>query len=250
MILLVDIGNTRTKYINVKGIDNSQSSVIENKTLNDKWLNNHWLCYKKIIIASVNSTSMTGIVETWALANKIKVTVIKSEAERFGITTGYHNPAQLGVDRWLALLGAGKLYPKQNVLIIDAGTATTIECLSATGQHHGGWIIPGIDVMFDSLLTKTVNIDANKQNQPKLSFGADSSECVNNGCWAATIATIQLAIERAKILFDTVDIIIFTGGNAKLLAQLSNSEAKLVNNLIFHGLSRYLNDKERFESTC
>ena len=53
----------------------------------------------------------------------------------------------LGVDRWLAILAAAfKLYPQKNVLIIDAGTATTVDLLAKSGVHQGGWILPGITI--------------------------------------------------------------------------------------------------------
>ena len=132
------------------------------------------------------------------------------------------------------------LYPRQNLLIVDAGTATTIDVLTSSSDHLGGWILPGIELMFDSLLKNTSNIYAKKSSLSKMVFGTNTSDCVNNACWASTIGFIQVAITQAREQGIEIDLILLTGGNAKSLVSLINEPVILVEKLIFHGLLRYL----------
>jgi len=239
MTLLIDIGNSRTKYIFSTCIEKEKCKVINNRQLTVNWLEENFYSVKKIILANVSKSSLTNVIEQWAEQKNIALQVIVSEQKRFGITSFYQQPKQLGIDRWLAILAVANLYAEKNALIIDAGTATTIDLLSSQGQHLGGWILPGINLMFDSLLTQTSRIDAQREIVASLEFGANTSENVNSACWAATIGAIELAINQATKQLNNLDVIIITGGNAENIKALLSTKVLIEDNLIFHGLQRY-----------
>ena len=239
MILLVDIGNSRTKYIYLEDLNCKKCQLVSNDLLGGSWYEKHWLKSEKIILANVSQNSLTNTIQEWAYKNDINTTIVASESERFGLRSFYRQPKQLGVDRWLALLGAMSLFRNKDILIVDAGTATTVDLLSAKGQHFGGWILPGINIMFDSVLASTTKVDANKEAMANLAFGDNTSDNVNNACWAATVGAIELAVVQAKQQSITVDLIILTGGNAKYLHTLISYQTLIEENLIFHGLELY-----------
>ena len=239
MILLVDIGNSRTKYIFSDQLSSGKYKVVSNQQLTLNWLVNNFNNIEQVILANVSKNELTDIFELWAVQNNIAIKVIESEAERFGVKSFYSNAKQLGIDRWLAILGAAKLYANKNVLIVDAGTATTIDLLSGQGQHLGGWILPGINLMFDSLLTNTTKIEAERELKPSLVFGDNTSDNVNNACWAATVGAIELAIAKATNQLDNLDLVIVTGGNAVNIKALLVDKVTIEQKLIFHGLQRY-----------
>ena len=239
MSLLVDIGNSRTKYITVENLNSGQYQVIPNEKLTHDWLDENWLGLEKIILATVSKTSTTDTIKQWSKKNAIQLRIIESEAARFGVTSFYQEPIALGVDRWLALLGAAKLYPMKNILIVDSGTATTLDLLAANGKHKGGWILPGIDMMRISLFENTSKVKVEKTALPQVSFGSNTQENVNNACWAATLGTIEIALVEAEKQNTRVELIILSGGNAKNLSNLINHHYCIENNLIFHGLQRY-----------
>ena len=239
MKLLVDIGNTRTKYIDSRNICLNPSSIVVNTLLDSDWFSKNWQAVSHLIISNVNEISLTEKIRTWATLNDISCNFIQSEKSQFGVTSYYTEPSQLGVDRWLALLGAASIHPKKNILIVDTGSATTVDILANGKQHLGGWILPGIDMMYESLLSNTARIKSNKIEQPSLVFGASSSENVNNGCWAATVGLIEMAIIESERQLEKLDLILLTGGNAEKLSGLISRETQVVDNLIFHGLDRY-----------
>ncbi len=235
MILLIDIGNTRTKYLNIMNLA-VESDSVDNQSLCFSWLDENWQGATQLVLANVSQSRLTDTIIAWAKQHDIAVERVTSEAQRYGVRSYYHKPNQLGVDRWLALVGAAKLFPKQSVLIVDLGTATTLDGLNKQGQHLGGWILPGIDLLVSSLSLNTTGIDVELTKTPALNFGANSTENVNNGSWASTVGAIELAISQNPEVFD---LILLTGGNAKWVKSLISRPTKLVENLIFHGLSCY-----------
>jgi len=238
MRLLVDIGNTRTKYtFEQKG----KLSIIQserNKDINEQWLENIAASVKTIIVASVSEAYLVGVFSKYAQKQAIEFKNVKSESKRFGVTSSYQQPITLGVDRWLTLLAANILYSNENILIIDAGTATTIDLLDNNGMHLGGWILPGIDILFNSLLLNTSQIMATQEHQANISFGKSTSDGVNNACWAATLGFINQSITQAKKQV-SLDKVLLTGGNAEKLGALLSTKHHIVHELVFIGIQRF-----------
>ena len=96
--------------------------------------------------------------------------------------------------------------------------------------------MPGVQTMFDSLLTRTQKIIATPSEHANLAFGTDSSACLNHGSWAMTIGAIKEAISQANGLLN-LDKVLITGGNAQEISTLIPGIGQLETKLIFHGLS-------------
>ncbi len=79
-----------------------------------------------------------------------------------GVKTGlrirYRNPHEVGADRIAIAIAATHLHPAENLLVVDFGTATTIEAITATGDYLGGAILPGVSVAAESLATRTAKL--------------------------------------------------------------------------------------------
>jgi len=238
MRLMVDIGNSRTKFIYESNSQLTQLKHIANEDVNTKWLEKVSAKVESIILASVNQNKLTEIFATFSQQKKIHFLQVKSESERFGVLSCYQQPNTLGVDRWLTLLAAARLYKNKNVLIIDAGTATTADLLDMNANHVGGWILPGIDTLFSSLLANTTHISATQTAVSTIAFGKNTSDCVNNACWAATIGFIKQAISQVKKSM-VLDSILITGGNAEEISKFLAEEHIVVDNLVFLGMQRF-----------
>jgi len=240
MNVLIDIGNTRTKYCIVnKGKRNVQQAVL-NKYLSNHFLSENFSGATKIIVANVSHDKLTDEINAWCRINGVAYQQVVSEIKKNKVVTGYKIPSQLGVDRWLTLVGAAELFPNKNVLIIDAGTATTVDFLTASGQHQGGWILAGIKTLISSVLAETTQVKANIIEKESLAFGINTSENVHNAAWAATAGAVNLAISQVQEQNFTLDEVIITGGNGDILSSFVSHQNTVIEELVFSGLQAYI----------
>lgn len=156
MKLLLDIGNSRIKWAWFDGVlqpggavshrDHGPSAAFDSIALPRR--------PDQIWAASVAGGELQKTAEAWARAAGQPVHWARSEAAGHGVTNAYQLAEQLGVDRWLALI-AGYRRAGGAALIIDAGTAITLDVVSAEGRHRGGLIAPGLTLQRLSLRQQT-----------------------------------------------------------------------------------------------
>ena len=240
MQVLVDMGNTRTKYCCYESGSFGATEKVLNTELNIEWMTEHWLHASKVVFASVADDTYRQQIERWCALSGIEFVNVETGSQYFGVTNGYQNYRQLGVDRWLALLGTKRLFQKQTCIIVDAGTATTVDVIDAQGMHQGGWILAGIDTLVESIQIKTAKVSGEKLSLEKMSFGKNTSENLAQAAWAATIGLVNQAMALVQSRGAQVDRIIVTGGNAGMLMQLSEQRYTLEPQLVFHGLATYI----------
>lgn len=245
MRLLIDIGNTRLKYVfehkstseDLQG-DLSRVYYLTDKQLNDDYFDQHFSLVTEIIVASVNSADKVMLIEHWANKNQISFLQVHSENKAHGVKSSYQQPSTLGIDRWLTMVGAANLYPLQDILIIDAGTALTIDILTKSGQHGGGWIMPGRQTMFNSLLQATEKVHATPLAITDFRFGENTSECVHYGANAMVVGAIKEAINLASKKAN-IDHIVMLGGDSEKIIGMLDEKCILICDLIFRGLQCY-----------
>ncbi len=238
MKVLVDIGNSRTKY-QVEGAEQPVAVTIANNLIEQAWLEEHWGNAKQVVVSSVKRGSLLDLVANWASSVNVHLTFVNSEKMRFGITNSYEQPELLGVDRWLSMIGGASKYPNTGLIIVDAGTATTLDVLDENGKHLGGWILSGIDLMLKQLGEHTSKVKYDISNEASIGFGQNTSECVNNAAWASTVSLIEAGIKQAQSEF-AISQCILLGGNAEKLSSLIQYDNVIVDQtLIFEGLKRY-----------
>jgi type III pantothenate kinase len=156
-----------------------------------------------------------------------------------GVRNGYENPGRLGVDRWCALIGAHALHP-QACVVVMAGTATTIDSLTADGHFIGGLILPGVDLMCRSLARDTAALPlAQGQHQ---AYPRNTDDAIISGCLEAQAGAIERAVARltATVKDETTGCLI-SGGAAALLTPLLTVPYQPVDNLVLEGLRQLAN---------
>ena len=151
-----------------------------------------------------------------------------------GVTNQYANVSRLGIDRWLAMLAA---YRRAGgaCMIIDSGTALTIDVVDAQGLHLGGYIIPGLRLMHSSLEANTAIRLSDNYSTYSESLGHSTDEAVFNGTVTALLATVR---QQSASLAKAGDVeIYFAGGDAELLHGLVGLDrSEIVTSLVFDGL--------------
>ena len=242
MDLLVDVGNTQVKFTKVEG---GLLTNIE-RCLTSEFLDNigQYSNIKRIMLVSVANQNFSQSLQTWAEQHDVEFTQVNTQSETFGIKNSYLQYSTMGADRWLAVLAAEALYPNKNILIIDAGTATTFDLLDANKQHQGGWILPGVDMMMQSLFQNTDKVFGETGVIDTLAFGKSTADNVKYGAWSTTAGAVQTALSIAQQQNLTIDEIILTGGYGeeleKLCKQLGLNNCHFIEQLIFVGLQRFL----------
>jgi type III pantothenate kinase len=229
MYLLLDIGNTREKAALVK-----QGKVSALPQLAPENLAK--LPIKAVYFASVASQEKVAVIKQLLGLEHLPWRQVHADAQAYGVSNIYQQPQTLGVDRWLAMLGAQSLFPDSSALIVDAGTAVTLDWLEANGQHGGGWIIPGLKMQQQAVVKNTAKVFNSEMFNGRLEAGVDTVTCLQNGCLAAVLGAIRLAWHETPC-----DKLLLTGGDSKFLKPyLADLPLVVEPLLIFHGLARYI----------
>ena len=157
-----------------------------------------------------------------------------------GVTNAYPEPANLGVDRWLDLLGAAALV-QQDAIVVDLGSAITIDLLRADGQHLGGAILPGLDTSIEQFKRIMRNVDF---DHPEIIHTSDpgcfTEACINIDYEVTEVCTIERLVDRWIERLAPNVVLILTGGGASYLHKHLSREHKLVPDLVFQGMRRQL----------
>ncbi|MDH3265893.1 MAG: type III pantothenate kinase [Gammaproteobacteria bacterium] len=244
--LLLDIGNSRLKW-GVLGKDRinrtghvSQSAIQEHgfAALTSKLPRD---------VDTVLACNVAGAQQATRIARAIAshcgcgVKFVRSESQACGVTNSYRQPWRMGVDRWVAMIAARAACDTSSI-VVDAGTAITIDALDDDGKHLGGQIMPGITLMSEALARHTSDIP---QVRKRLSghglgiFANSTAAAVAHGILGAAVA----AVERATRVMreDGYDpTVILTGGDAAYLFGSIDEQALHYPHLVLQGLQRIL----------
>ena len=156
-----------------------------------------------------------------------------------GVTNGYEDFERLGLDRWLALVGAYEL-SRRACLVLDLGTAVTADFVAKDGKHLGGFICPGLPLMRNELRTHTrrIRYDNLSAEQALLrnSPGRTTVEAVERGCLMMLRGFVLSQLQLARDYWGDDFEVFLTGGDADLVA-CAVPEGRLVKDLVFIGLA-------------
>ncbi len=241
MILDLDVGNTRIKWRLLGGSGGDRSGAI-GTGLDLSALVPDVERVDRIRVANVAGGAVQAAIDSWAAKRwQLVPEYARVAAQSGGVLCGYQNPAQLGVDRWLALLAAWQEC-HHACLIVDAGSAITLDFVTNRGQHLGGYIVPGLNMMQQSLFAGTsgarvraVTVDTSCMH---LSPGQDTDAAVRNGCLAMAAGFIH----NSLVSFESDAVLFVTGGDADLLAPYTETDtlARIRPGLVLDGLALVL----------
>ncbi|MDX1570990.1 MAG: type III pantothenate kinase [Xanthomonadales bacterium] len=158
------------------------------------------------------------------------------------LTNAYSDPARMGVDRWLAMIGAQTL-TREACCVMDVGTAVTVDLVGADGVHRGGWIVPGPELMRRSLALGTRRVGDHDGLAKVGLWGTDTPEAVVAGTRAAIRG---LAFEAIRSAAPDKPRLLLTGGGAAALASrldLAEFGAELVPDLVLRGLAAWVEER-------
>lgn len=244
MNLVIDVGNTRLKWAWVTSAGLSdQKAVVHKDAKPALWtaaLFDAGHKPERVLIANVAGERMAKMLtrstkKTFGLKPEF-VTAARDFQE---LTNGYLDPALLGVDRWLAVIGAWMM-ARCALCIVDAGTAVKVDGVDAGGRHLGGLIAPGIQMMRETLLANTSGIArAAELSSPSMSgvLANNTIGAVSRGAVYALAGLADRAAETVEQSTGTKPRLFITGGDAGMIAAAMRTQGEIVPDLVLRGLA-------------
>lgn len=237
MISVLDIGNTRLKW----RIDNADAVYAASDY--HKFLGSclqHGV--QRVLVSCVAPDEK--FAELWCELEALSIEYVKAEVQANfrGLSLAYQEPASLGVDRWLAMVASMQKYPNEDLIVVSAGTAITVDYLTASGKHNGGLIVAGIQTSAGALFGET-----NGVGSPAISLGKNwqpgdtTLNCVEHGYSALYRGFLKQALDSYSGLVSPK--IIMTGGDGEILKLLIDDQHNVRSEptLVLDGLSIVLN---------
>ncbi len=237
MNLIIDIGNTKTKM----AVFNSEE-LVENycfERISREQIKKILVQYKKInkaILSSVKDLD-SSILEF--LAEKISFFIELDYHTVLPIKNLYKSPETLGKDRLAAIVGANSIFPKSNILVIDAGTAITFDVLTSKEEYIGGNISPGIEMRFRALNEFTGKLPKLKKNDVFPNMGFNTETAIISGVQWGIIYEMEAYISKLYEKYENLKIIL-TGGDAVFFDKKLKNTIFVVSNLTLIGLNKIL----------
>lgn len=156
-----------------------------------------------------------------------------------GLKVRYRNPLEVGADRIAGAIAATLRRPDTNVIVVDCGTATTLDVVTATGEYLGGAILPGIGISVESLAGRTAKLPSVEIARPAAALGRSTIESIQAGVYHGHVGAIRhlLAELTREAYAGERPLVVGTGGFARLMLA-ENLFDEIVPELVLLGLKR------------
>ncbi|NNC24210.1 type III pantothenate kinase [Salinisphaera sp. USBA-960] len=240
MNLLIDVGNSRAKWAlstgrTVHATDCSERSGDWLSRLPIDQASSVWL-------ASVAASDVADAVVARAADAGIDCRRLRSESRFGALENGYSVPGQLGVDRWMACVAAVARF-KGSILIVDTGTALTLDWIGADCRHQGGFITPGIGTMRQRLCGAT-QLDLPAEQDVLNIPGVASSQAIERGTRLSAVSLVDAMAHQYP-----TDKRLLTGGEASLIQPHLADEWQCVPDLVLQGIAEYASAGDQSSAT-
>jgi len=220
--LFVDLGNSAVKWrshdseIFTEGVDLFSSKLLPEAE--SVW---------------VSAVAHPNIVQ--AIKNKFTNVKLVEPLKQYGrLTLSYDDPSKLGVDRFLAMLGALERFPDSPLLVIDAGSAVTFDVIDIKGMHQGGLIMPGIKALresFPKFFTSDLSLKSSALKN-------NTEEAWQSGTHAMLVSAINSQIQNFELKYPD-GVVTICGGIVKEIFNDLPVSVKFFDNLVLDGLESY-----------
>lgn len=239
MILEVDVGNSRIKWRLVESESSIAPALQYARDADDliAALTSMTKPPQAVRMCSVRDATAGDRITEWVKqAWSLTVQVARVTQSCGGVRHQYADQTRLGVDRWLAMLAAYRL-AEDGCIIVDSGTALTVDVVDASGLHLGGYIVPGLQLLRDTLERNTRIRLTPELKTHALQLGNSTDSAVCNGTLAALVSLINSVI-APTVAANPGTQVFFAGGDAELLARLSVAENyHITPSLVLDGLA-------------
>ena len=235
MVLTVDVGNTRIKAAVFEGSTALENFVFEKNELEkeiEKILEKFQNC-SDLVVASVGDIEKQSFL---VFEKKLRIHFLTHE-DIFPFVNKYETPKTLGIDRMVLAAGATLQFPKQNRLVIDAGTCITYDFIDENDNYLGGAISPGLRLRYEALHNYTARLPLLTLESPHSYIGNSTKQAIHSGIINGFVYEIDGFIDEYQANFSNF-IIILTGGDAEFLAKRLKNTIFANSNFLLESLNQ------------
>jgi len=246
MLLVIDVGNTNTVvgvFDGDKLVQSWRVRTVANHTVDEYGM----LIYSLYKSSKISTRSISDIIISCVVPPMLNI--LEPLCEKYfhvkplivepGIKTGmpihYDNPREVGADRIVNAVAAFEKY-KSDLIIVDFGTATTFDYVSAKGEYMGGCIAPGIVISSEALFEKASKLPRVEFKKPKTLIAKDTISSMQAGIMFGYAGLVDGIVERMKVEVKSNPKVIATGGLAGVIAPETKSIEVVDENLTLEGL--------------
>ncbi|MCH9692024.1 MAG: type III pantothenate kinase [Gammaproteobacteria bacterium] len=242
-ILELDLGNTRCKWRILQLQEVLAQGVFPTRSLQSIALPKAWHTadVDRVRIGNVAGEQIAAVL-TARLQQELELVAEFAVVQPCcaGVECGYELPRRLGVDRWLAVLAAYQRDPSP-ALVVDCGSAITLDVLGPAGCHQGGYVLPGLSLMRRALYRETDAVIVRElfaENMP-LTPGHNTEDAVNRGLPLMVLGLIERARDNLidQLGIGAEPVLWLAGGDGQLLASLCPWSHRLEPDLVLDGLA-------------
>ena len=232
-MLLLDVGNSRCKWALVRDGQWTHRGALGNT---------EWDALQqafaqlpspsRILVSNVAGTPMAGRLSALCAAWQRPLEFVTAQSQQCGVRNGYQQPQRLGSDRWAAMIASWQRVHGA-CLVVNCGTATTVDALSAQGEFIGGLILPGVYLMHQSLLGNTAQLAG--EDGVLCEFPLNTADAIHGGVLRATLGAIEHQYALLAKRYANARCVLSGGAAEQVKAHLV-MPLDYVDNLVLRGL--------------
>jgi type III pantothenate kinase len=196
-------------------------------------------CIISSVVPPVFNSVRTGLIKVLG-----KQPMVVGPGLKTGLNIHMDVPSQVGSDRIVIAVAALAEF-KAPLILMDMGTATTIEVVEPDNRYMGGVIVPGVKVSLDALTSRAAQLPGISLDQPKSVIGKNTVDCMRSGMMYGTAAMIDGLVDRIEAELGHSSTLVATGGMAQFIAPLCKHEILLDKNLLLKGLNSIYKKNKR-----
>jgi len=246
MLLVVDIGNTNIVlglYQSTTLLHTFRISTVRTTTTDEhQVLLEQLMRRKEIELTEITGAIIASVVPfvTEPVTQAIRATfglepLVVGPGLRTGMSVLYENPKEVGADRIVNAVAAFDRLASA-LIVVDFGTATTFDCISAQGEYLGGVIVPGILVSLDGLFARAAKLSRIEVVEPPRVLGRNTTHALQSGVIFGYASLVDGLVERLNRELEVEARVLATGGLASLVAKHTRSIELVEPNLTLEGL--------------
>lgn len=252
-ILAVDVGNSRAKFGIFERRDNelqavALSAVVLRRRRDVAPCLAEWTQQFDVtssIAAGSNPPVLDRLIEDWP--EQLPNVRIVRGTRSIPVVMAVDQPDAVGLDRVLNTLAACRRYPEQFIIVVDSGTATTVDLVSNSGEFCGGTIFPGLRLSAYALHDYTaklplIDMDAERTHRPRVP-GKNTGEAIRAGLIWGQLGAIREIVDRTAKTCSEPPVLILTGGGGRMLSRHLDG-AVHIEALALHGLAMLAESRE------